>query len=76
MKTPACAQLRFSPDGRYSLAQDVSEITVLAVTPLAKLFRISAENAGDAQFTPDSLEIVFTGANGQFAAFPCPYQPP
>jgi hypothetical protein len=54
MKTP-CSQLRISPDGRSSLAQDVSEVTVLTVTPLAKLiklFRISAENAGDAQFGP------------------------
>jgi hypothetical protein len=52
-------QLRFSPDGRYVLAQDNSEIAVLTVSPLAVLFRIPAELAGDAQFTPDSQQIVF-----------------
>jgi hypothetical protein len=52
-------QLRFSPDGRYVLAQDKSEIAVLTVSPLAILFRVPAEFAGDAQFTPDSRQIVF-----------------
>lgn len=61
----ACAQgdplrqLRFSPDGRYVLAQDNSEIAVLTVSPLAVLFRIPAQLACDAQFTPDSRQIVF-----------------
>jgi hypothetical protein len=52
-------QLRFSPDGRYVLAQDNSGIAVLTVSPLAVLLRIPAELAGDAQFTPDSHQIVF-----------------
>jgi hypothetical protein len=55
-------QLRFSPDGRYILAQDSSEITVLTVQPLAVLFRIPAENASDAHFTPDSNQVVFVSS--------------
>jgi hypothetical protein len=52
-------QLRFSPDGRYVLAQDDAEVTVLTVQPLTIAFRIPARNATDAQFTPDSREVVF-----------------
>ncbi len=52
-------ELHFSPDGRYVLAQDDAEITVLAVRPFAVLFRIPAQDATDAQFTPDSREVVF-----------------
>ena len=52
-------QLRFSPDGRHVLAQDNSEITILTVQPLAILFRIPAEQAEIAQFTPDSQQVVF-----------------
>ena len=51
--------LRFSPDGRYALAQDDSEITVLSVQPFAILFRIPAADAGIAKFTPDSIQVVF-----------------
>jgi hypothetical protein len=54
-------QLRFSPDGRYILAQDDSEITVFTIQPLAVLYRIPALNANFAQFTPDSRQIVFIG---------------
>ena len=54
----AIRELRFSPDGRYILAQDASGITVLAVTPLAVLFRIPAEDATDVQFTRDSQSLV------------------
>jgi hypothetical protein len=52
-------QLRFSPDGRYVLAQDDSEITILTVQPFSILFRIPAEKAEVAQFTPDSQHVVF-----------------
>jgi hypothetical protein len=52
-------QLRFSPDGKYVLAQDDSEITILTVQPLSILFRIPAERAEVAQFTPDSGQVVF-----------------
>jgi hypothetical protein len=52
-------QLRFSPDGRYVLAQNDSEITILTVQPFSILFRIPAEKAEVAQFTPDSQHVVF-----------------
>ncbi len=55
----AIRKLRFSPDGRYILAQDASEITLLTVTPLAVLFRIPVEYATHAQFTPDSQQVMF-----------------
>jgi hypothetical protein len=51
-------QVRFSPDGKYVLAQDDSEVAVLTVQPFAVLFRIPANTAGAAQFTPDSQELV------------------
>jgi hypothetical protein len=52
-------QVRFSPDGRYVLGQNEFEVTVLTVQPLAILYRIPAENANLAQFTPDSRQIIF-----------------
>ena len=52
-------QLRFSPDGRYALGQDESCITVLTVQPFEVAFRIPAENAVAAHFTPDSRYVVF-----------------
>ncbi len=52
--------LRFSPDGRYLIAQDDSGINVLAREPFAPLFRIEAPyDTYYANFTPDSQEIVF-----------------
>ncbi|MEW6128832.1 MAG: M48 family metalloprotease [Acidobacteriota bacterium] len=51
--------LRFSPDGKYILAQDDSGINVLTREPLTALFRIRAPEAEPAQFTPDSQHIVF-----------------
>jgi predicted Zn-dependent protease len=52
--------LKFSPDGRYVLAQDDSSIYVLSRQPLAVLFRIDADDAQPAQFTPDSTKVVFS----------------
>jgi WD40 repeat protein len=52
-------RLRFSPDGKYLIAQDDSGITVLTREPLAPLFRIEAPEAQPAHFTPDSLAVVF-----------------
>jgi hypothetical protein len=56
---PRLLELRFSPDGQHLLAQDRSEITILTVHPLTVLFRIPAEQAEIAQFTPDSRQVVF-----------------
>jgi hypothetical protein len=51
--------IRFSPDGQHILAQDDGGITVLTRTPLASVFRIIANEAMPAAFTPDSRRIVF-----------------
>ena len=52
--------LRFSPDGRYLIAQDDSGINVLSREPFGPLFRIEAlYDTYYANFTPDSQEIVF-----------------
>ncbi len=59
LRADAIRKLHFSPDGRYILAQDASEITLLTVTPLAVLFRIPAEGVTDVQFTPDSQYVTF-----------------
>jgi WD40 repeat protein len=55
-------QVRFSPDGRYVLAQDDSEITILTVQPFAIQFRIPGQNSFDAQFTPDSRQLVLVSS--------------
>ncbi len=51
--------LRFSPDGRYILAQTDSQIYVLSRQPFDHLFDIEAADARPAQFTPDSQSLVF-----------------
>jgi WD40 repeat protein len=51
--------IRFSPDGKYVLAQDDSSIFVLSRDPLRLLFRIDSPDAHAAQFTSDSQNIVF-----------------
>lgn len=65
--------LRFSPDGQYALAQDLAGIVVLNTQPFRVRFRIPAENATRAEFTPDSRQIVFissvTHADQQHLAF-------
>ena len=50
---------RFSPDGKYLLAQDEGGIYVLTRDPLKFVFRIDAVDAEAAQFSPDSRRIVF-----------------
>ncbi|MCI0664287.1 MAG: M48 family metalloprotease [Acidobacteria bacterium] len=55
--------LRFSHDGKYILAQDDTGINVLTREPFKPLFRIHAPEAEEAQFTPDSLNIVFHTAD-------------
>jgi WD40 repeat protein len=51
--------LKFSPDGKYVLAQDDTGINVLTREPFAPIFRIDAPEAYPAQFTPDSQSITF-----------------
>ncbi len=50
---------RFSPDGKYLLAQDEGGIEVLTRQPFAFRFRIDAPDAYFAHFTPDSRQVVF-----------------
>jgi WD40 repeat protein len=50
---------RFSPDGKYLLAQDDGGIYVLSRDPLKFVFRIDSLDAGSAQFSPDSRQVVF-----------------
>lgn len=50
---------RFSPDGKYLLAQDEGGIYVLTRDPLKFVFRIEAADAQSAQFSPDSRQVVF-----------------
>ncbi len=51
--------LRFSPDGKYVLAQDDAGINVLTREPFAELFRIEADDANPAFFTSDSQSVIF-----------------
>jgi len=53
-------QLRFSPDGKYALAQNSSTISVLGRSPLRVLFQIDAEDADPASFSPDSKRVSFS----------------
>jgi Peptidase family M48 len=50
---------RFSPDGKYLLAQDEGGIYVLTRAPLKFLFRIDSADAQPAQFSPDARQVVF-----------------
>jgi WD40 repeat protein len=51
--------LRFSPDGKYVLAQDDSSVYILSREPLAYLFRVDAAEAYPAMFSSDSQTISF-----------------
>jgi WD40 repeat protein len=52
-------RVRFSPDGKYMLAQDDASIFVVSRETLAPMFRVDARGANPAQFTFDSKSIVF-----------------
>jgi hypothetical protein len=52
-------RLRFSPDGRYLLAQDDAGIDLFGFDPFHILFRIPARNTSRAEFTADSSQILF-----------------
>lgn len=64
----ALRQLRFSPDGHYVLAQDYSTVAVLTVQPFRVALRAAAEDAGLAEFTPDSHNVVFVAADPAVAS--------
>lgn len=50
--------VKFSSDGRYLLAQDDFSVYVLLRDPLITIFRISADDAEPAAFTPDSKSVL------------------
>ncbi len=50
--------LRFSPDGRFVLAQDDAGIVVLTRDPLAVHFRVDMADAHQARFSSDSQELL------------------
>jgi peptidase M48-like protein len=55
--------IKFSPDGKYVLAQDDSGINVLTRDPFTPVFRIEAPDAKFAKFSSDSQSIVFSTDN-------------
>jgi hypothetical protein len=56
---PSLWRVRFSPNGRYVLAQDEGSITVADKDAGKVMFRIDAPDVEAAQFTPDSANLVF-----------------
>jgi hypothetical protein len=60
---PGLWNIRFSPNGRYVLAQDEESISVVDKDETRVLFRIDAPDVQEAQFTPDSSEVVFHDSN-------------
>lgn len=56
---PDITNLRFSPDGKFVLAQDEGGIHVLSHDPFQFLFFIEAPNADTAFFSPDSKSVIF-----------------
>lgn len=59
---PSLWRIRFSPDGRFLLAQDETGINVLDRNALKVLFRIDAPDVESAKFSPDSANVVFQDA--------------
>jgi WD40 repeat protein len=59
------AQLQFSPDGNYIIAQDAASVYVVSRNPFTTLFRFDAEDAHKARFTPDSQNVVFGTDSGR-----------
>ena len=56
---PDVNNLRFSPDGKYVLAQDEGGIHILSRDPFQVLFFIEAPNADRASFSRDSKLVIF-----------------
>jgi WD40 repeat protein len=57
---PEITNLRFSPNGKYILAQDDGGIHLVSRDPFAFLFYIPAPDAHQAKFSSDSKSIVFS----------------
>jgi WD40 repeat protein len=55
--------IRFSPNGKYVLAQDEGSISVADTGAKKILFQIEAPRAGEAQFMPDSASVSFFDSN-------------
>jgi len=56
---PGLNTLRFSPDGKYLVAQNETYVYVLSRSPLKEIFHVYAPGASAAHFTPDSAHLVF-----------------
>lgn len=52
------SNVRFSPDGKYLLAQDDFNVYLLSRKPLRDIFRIPVDDVQPATFTPDSQSIL------------------
>lgn len=52
-------RIKFSPDGKYLLAQDETTVFVLESAPLKLLFAIPSAQGVGANFSADSAEIIF-----------------
>ena len=55
--------IRISPDGKYVLAQDDSNVFVLTRDPFKSVFRFDAPDAAPAQFSPDSSSVLLLFAS-------------
>lgn len=71
---PEITNLRFSPDGKYILAQDDGGVNVITYKPFAFVFYIPAPDAHDARFSPDSNSIVFVDADMRVENWSLPEQ--
>jgi WD40 repeat protein len=56
---PGLNWVRFSPDGKYVLAQNETYVHVMSAGPLKELFKVYAPGASGAHFTPDAKHLVF-----------------
>ncbi|HKF50155.1 MAG TPA: M48 family metalloprotease [Terracidiphilus sp.] len=52
-------QVKFSPDGKWILAQTLSAVHVMSRGPLTYMFTVEARGADMALFSPDSQHLVF-----------------
>jgi WD40 repeat protein len=68
------SHFRFSPDGRFLLAQDLASIHVISVAEARVLFSIPADETYAAQFTPDSSAVVFSDRHLQVEWWSIPQQ--